>query len=132
MKALLWGVTALFALVWSGLAWASVELVQWTVGLLASGQGAELGRSAVEFQVPAWMAPFIDTGLVTLLQDFVKWLIELAAGGAPLAGAAVGWLVPLVWIVWAFGLVMLLAVAGVLHLLINKLPRTGASRPATT
>lgn len=125
MKALLWGLTAVLALMWTGLAWASAELVQWTVGLLASGQAAELGKTAVEFQVPAWMAPFIDTALVGLLQNFVQWLMSMASGGAPLAGSVISWLVPLVWIVWAFGLVLLLVLAGVLHLLIRKLPAAG-------
>ncbi|OWQ88610.1 hypothetical protein CDN99_17375 [Roseateles aquatilis] len=126
MKTFLWSVAGLFALLWSGLAWAAASLVRWTVEALSTGQAVELGKAATEFKFPAWVEPFLDTGLLTMLQGFVQWLLEIAGNGAPMAGAAVGWLVPVVWIVWAVGLTVLLGIAVVLHYLVKSLPRTEA------
>ena len=126
MKTFLWSVTGLFALVWTGLSWAAAGLVRWTVEALSTGRAAELGKSAVEFKFPAWVEPFLDTGLLEAVQSFVQWLLEMAGAGAPMAGTAIGWLVPVVWIVWAFGLTALIVIALLLNHLIQRLPRTGA------
>lgn len=128
MKTLLWSLTTLFALIWSGLAWASAAVVRWTVDALSSGRAAELGQVAVDFKLPPWLEPFFDTGLITFLQNLTQWVLEMAGSGAPLAGAVVGWLVPLVWVIWAVGLFTALAIAAVLHLLILKVPRTGVAK----
>lgn len=125
MKTLLWSVAGLLAFLWSGLAWVCSALTQWTVQALASGQATELGRDVAAYQLPEWMKLFLDTGLLTFLQNALQWLIEVGSSSLPLVGSVVGWLVPLIWIVWGFGLVLLLGACGVMHLLINKLPRAG-------
>ncbi|WP_431264412.1 hypothetical protein ACQ859_02140 [Roseateles chitinivorans] len=127
MKTFLWSVTGLFALLWSGLAWATAGLVRWTVEALSTGRAAELGKSAVEFKFPAWLEPFLDTGLLEAVQAAVQWLLEMAGTGAPMAGTAIGWLVPVVWVTWAFGLTVLLVIALVLNHLIKRLPSAGTT-----
>ena len=77
MKTFLWSVTGLFALIWSGLAWATAALVRWTVEALSTGRAAELGKSAVAFKFPAWLEPFLDTGLLEAVQGLVQWLLEI-------------------------------------------------------
>lgn len=129
MKTFLWSVTGLFALIWSGLAWATAGLVRWTVEALSTGRAAELGKSAVEFKFPAWVEPFLDTGLLEAVQGTVQWLLEMAGTGAPMAGSAIGWLVPVVWVAWAVGLTVLLVIALVIHHLIKRLPSAGTSGP---
>ncbi|WP_416759898.1 hypothetical protein ACNI65_23855 [Roseateles sp. So40a] len=125
MKTFLWSVTGLLALIWSGLAWAAAGLVRWTVEALSTGRAAELGKTAVEFKFPAWTEPFLDTGLLEAVQALVQWLLEMAGTGAPMAGTAIGWLVPLVWIGWALGLTVLIVIALVLNYLIKRLPSAG-------
>lgn len=132
MKTMLWSLTGVFALVWSGLAWAAAGLVRWTVEALSTGRATELGKAAVEFKFPAWAEPFLDTGLLEMLQSFVRWLMEMAGTGAPMAGTAIGWLVPVVWITWAFGLTVLIVIALLLNHLIKSLPRTGGGTAAVT
>lgn len=129
MKTFLWSVTGLFALIWSGLAWATAALVRWTVEALSTGRAAELGKSAVEFKFPAWLEPFLDTGLLEAVQGLVQWLLEMAGTGAPMAGSAIGWLVPVVWVAWAVGLTVLLVIALVIHHLIKRLPSAGTTGP---
>nr|WP_297524724.1 hypothetical protein [uncultured Roseateles sp.] len=129
MKTFLWSVTGLFALIWSGLAWATAALVRWTVEALSTGRAAELGKSAVAFKFPAWLEPFLDTGLLEAVQGLVQWLLEMAGTGAPMAGSAIGWLVPVVWVAWAVGLTVLLVIALVIHHLIKRLPGAGTTGP---
>lgn len=125
MTTFLWAVTGLLALLWSGLAWATSAVVGWTVEALSTGRAAELGQAAVTFKLPAWMELFVDTRLMTLAQQATQWLMEMAGSGAPLASAAISWLVPLIWGVWGIGLLVMLAIAVVLHLLIKRLPKAG-------
>ncbi len=125
MKTFLWSVTGLLALIWSGLAWAAAGLVRWTVEALSTGRAAELGKSAVEFKFPGWVEPFLDTGLLEAVQGVVQWALEMAGSGAPMAGSVIGWLVPVVWVTWAFGLTLLLVIALVLNALIKRLPSAG-------
>ncbi|WP_343635137.1 hypothetical protein [Roseateles sp.] len=127
MKTFLWSVTGLFALLWSGLAWIAASLVRWTVEALSTGRAAELGKAAVEFKFPGWVEPFLDTGLLEFAQDVVRWLMEMAGAGAPMAGTAIGWLVPVVWIGWALGLTVLIVIALVLNQLIKRLPAAGTT-----
>ncbi|UXH78414.1 hypothetical protein [Roseateles amylovorans] len=125
MTTFLWAVTGVLALLWSGLAWATAAVVRWTVEALSTGRVTELGQTAVSFKLPVWLEPFVDTGLVTMVQGLTQWLLEMAGSGAPLAGSLIGWLVPLVWGTWGIGLLVLLVIAGVLHVLIKRLPKTG-------
>ena len=63
------------------------------------------------------------------VQGLVQWLLEMAGTGAPMAGSAIGWLVPVVWVAWAVGLTVLLVIALVIHHLIKRLPGAGTTGP---
>ncbi len=120
MSLLIWSVFALLALLWTGGAWASAALVQWSADLMASGQAVELGRAVSSWPVPAWATWFVDIALVHVVIDAIVWGLEGLQAVAPWAAAAVGWLVPVVWVIWALGLLLLLALAAALHLLVRR------------
>ena len=121
-----WGITALLALFWTGGAWVAALLVEWAAGAIASGAALEAGRTAVTLPVPAWLAFWFDPAFLQALQSALAWALENAQQALPFLGAAAGWLVPLVWVAWGVGLVLLLATAGGVHLLLRRLaPRTG-------
>ena len=111
LRPVVWGVAALLALLWTGLAAAGAALVGWGGDAIASGQAAEWGRAAAQFPLPAWLAPWVDPAVLEWTRQLLQWLVEVL----PFLGGAVGWLVPVVWVVWGFGLVALLALAGVGH-----------------
>lgn len=121
MKAVVWILFSLFALVWTGGAWLTVELVQWVAHGLASGGAADLGKAVAEWPIPAWLSAWLgEPGWIYALQDQVAAAMKLLAGVLPWAGSVVGWLVPLVWTVWGLVLLLMLALAGGLHLLVVR------------
>lgn len=121
MKVVVWVLFSLVALVWTGGAWLTVELVQWVAHGLASGGAADLGRAVAEWPLPAWLSAWLgEPGWIYTLQDQVAAAMKLLAGVLPWAGSVVGWLVPLVWTVWGLGLLLMLALAGGVHLLVVR------------
>jgi hypothetical protein len=120
MTLLIWTVFSVLALLWTGGAWAGAAIVQWSSELMASGQAVDLGRAMAAWPVPAWAAAFVDITLVHATLDAIAWSLESLQAAAPWAATAVGWLVPVVWVGWAFGLAALLALAGTLHWLVRR------------
>lgn len=114
-------VFALLALLWTGGAALAAWLVQWTAQALASGGAVEFGRELGALPLPQWIAVWMDPALVQAAQSALLWMLDAASGLLPLAGSAAQWLVPVVWVVWGLGLLVLLAAAGASHLLLRRL-----------
>jgi hypothetical protein len=128
MKAAVWIVFGLLAALWTGGALLAAELAAWSAALLASGEAVDLGRTAAQWPVPAWVALWVDPAWVQAGQQALAWALELLRDSLPLMGSAVGWLVPVVWVLWGLGLLLMLLLAGGAHLLVGHLlparPRT--------
>lgn len=120
MKVLLWVGVAMLGLMWTGLAAVGASLVGWGAGLLASGGAAEWARVATQWPVPAWIALWIDPAAVKAMQEALLWSLQALQASLPWIGSVVGWLVPLVWVAWGFGMLLLLGLAGVAHVLIGR------------
>ena len=120
MKALVWIVFAVFALFWTGGTVAASELTRWLARAAASGEVAELGRAVAQWPVPDWMAWWVDPALVQAVQRAVLWMVETGSGFMSWAGTALGWLVPVIWVTWALGLLAMLLLAVGLHVLVTR------------
>lgn len=132
MKWLLWSVVALAALFWTGLVAVGAQLSDWLAGVVASGQAVEVARGAAQWPVPAWLGLWVDPAWVALLQqawaDAFTWLSDLLPATAGWAGGLLGWVAPLLWVVWALGLGLMLLLAGGLHWLMAR--RDAAAQPS--
>ncbi len=122
MKIAVWIVFALLAALWTGAALLFVTVSEWAAGLLASGQAEQLGTAAATMPLPPALALWIDPATVKLAQEGVLWLLNSARDVLPLLGSAMGWLEPLIWLLWLFGLVVMLVLAGAAHLLLGRVP----------
>lgn len=120
MKAAIWTIFSLVTLVWTGGAFMLSEFAGWAAGAIASGEAANLGRSLAEWPIPQWAAFWVDPALVQTAQSAMLWAVDALRDALPMIGSAVGWLVPLVWVVWGLGLGMLLLIAGGAHLLSGR------------
>ncbi|HEX5388613.1 MAG TPA: hypothetical protein VFW67_02525 [Burkholderiaceae bacterium] len=133
MKWLLWSVVALAALFWTGLVAVGAQLSDWLAGVVASGQAVEVARGAAQWPVPAWLGLWVDPAWVALLQqawaDAFTWLSDLLPATAGWAGNLLGWVAPLLWVVWALGLGLMLLLAGGLHWLMAR--RDAAAQPSS-
>jgi len=111
MKIIIWAGFCVLAMLWTLGALILVELVQWGAQVIASGAALELGSTAAQWPAPAWLALWLDPAMIKAAQEMLLTGFEAFRSGLPWIGSAVGWLVPLVWISWGIGVVLLLAMA---------------------
>ena len=123
MKIMLWAAFGVLAVLWTLGALIVVELVQWGAQVIESGAAVELGRSAAQWPVPAWLALWLDPAAIKAAQAGLLTGFEAFRSALPWVGSAVGWLVPLVWISWGTGVALLLAMTGGAHWLASRDPR---------
>ena len=120
MKIALWSVVGLLGAIWTGGALVAAALTRWGADLVASGGVSELGRSAAQWPVPAWLAPWVDTASIQAVQQAFLGSIDALGHVLPWMGSVVGWLLPFVWLLWGLGVVALLVLAGFTHLLLGR------------
>jgi len=131
MKVVLWLTFALLALLWTGGAALLAGLTGWAAEILGSGTAVNWAKAAAQFPVPGWIALWVDPQAVRFVQEAVLWVLGALgtlADGLPTAGQLVGWLVPLVWLGWGLGMVVLLGLTVGLDWWLSRSSR-GPGRP---
>lgn len=108
MKIALWSLFALAALLWTGGAALTAQLVQWSAQGLGSVDLSALGSATTAVALPPWLGPWIDTAAWAALLQTLGALLAGAAALLPALGGLAGWLVPAVWVAWGLGLLALL------------------------
>lgn len=127
MKIVIWSVCAVLLAVWTGFAFLSVQITEWIAQASVTSEMTELKTLAQQMPVPEWLPVWIDPTWVQALQAMLMSSIDLIASGFPYFSAAAGWLVPVIWAVWAAGALVLLLLAGGGHFLLGVL-RSGAAK----
>lgn len=126
MIAAIWVVVVVLAAFWTGLAALLAQLTDWLSAAMASGAAGSALDQIGQWPVPAWLAPWVDPAWVETMQASVlEWLQWLSAA-MPAIGGLMGWISPLVWLLWGLGLVVLLCVGGGLHFLARRFDRVPA------
>lgn len=123
MKTLIWSLTALVVLVWTGFIAVVHQLTGWLLAAIDGGslQGAASSVGGLALPpLPAWLEPWIDTASIAALQSFVVSLVEWLGAVMPSADALMAWVGPLLWVGWGLVLVPMLAIAGLLHWLVGR------------
>lgn len=120
MKAVIWIVFGVIAALWTGAALAAAGVTEWVAAQIASGAAVDLAGVAVQWPVPAWLLPWLDVATVQAVQQSVVALLEGLRDSWPNIGALIGWLVPVIWVTWALGLVAMLLLAGAGHWLAGR------------
>lgn len=128
MKPLIWVLTAVLTLVWTGLAWLTHSLSAWLLGTVDAGTlqsaGGALGGVPLP-PLPPWLAPWFDPAWLADWQAFGAGLLSWLGGVLPSGDALMTWVGPLVWVVWGIGLLSLLALAVAAHVFAARLPTLG-------
>lgn len=118
MKALIWSIFILATLVWTGFTALVAQAIKWSAEHLSTGAAGTLEMATNNLAIPLWASPWLaPSDWATILMS-VQSVLDNAAGAIPLVGSVLGWLAPLVWIIWALGMVVLFAllIAGMLLL----------------
>ncbi|GLS16648.1 hypothetical protein [Hydrogenophaga electricum] len=123
MKTLIWSLTALLAVLWTGLAVLTHRVTDWLLGTLAAGaldQAAGSVGAPTPPALPDWLAPWLDTATLAAWQALAADLLRGLSAVLPSGDAVMAWLGPLIGVGWGLGMALLLAVAGVLHWLAGR------------
>jgi len=123
MKIAVWAVFLLLIVFWTGGTLLLTELTEWGARQFASGDAAALGEVIAKWPVPGWVSVWVDAAWIQAAQGGLTWALQTLHGVLPWLGSAVGWIVPLVWMLWALGVVLVLILASGAHLLLGRLQR---------
>lgn len=124
MKIALWIVFALLCALWTGAVLVSVELTGWLATTIASGQANDLLGAVGQWPVPAWVALWVDPVWLQELQAAWVGAIGWLGQSGPAFGSIVGWLIPMIWVVWSVVVLLLLLAAVAGHFMLGKLSKT--------
>lgn len=120
MKIIVWGTLGVLLALWSGLAALSAQLLTWLLSALADGHLNEAAQRVGQWPVPQWLGIWVDPAMVSELQASFTAALQWLSAVMPSAGSLSGWIVPLVWGVWAVVSAAMLAAAITAHLLISR------------
>ncbi len=118
MKSVVWIVTVLLALLWTVGAAVLASLTGW-LAANAGDMAGWTGQVAL-WPVPEWLALWVGPELLVWLRSAATGLIGWGSAALPAFGSLLQWLAPLVWVVWALGMVCLLAWAGGAHYAVSR------------
>lgn len=109
LYSVLWIVTLVFLGIWSTGVWMLHGLLVWS--LSGAGALADQAQQLGSVNLPAWLVPWLPPEWAQLLQDLAASLLPALESALAMLPSAAGWLSPLAWLVWALGLLILLAAA---------------------
>jgi hypothetical protein len=121
MKIALWVVCLLLFGFWTGGALLLAELTDWTARQLASGGTAAMGQVLADWPIPAWAAVWVDAAWIEAAQSALSAALQGLEGSLPMLGSLVGWIKPVIWVMWGLGVVVLMLLAGGGHLLLGRM-----------
>ncbi|MCY7306626.1 MAG: hypothetical protein LH632_10840 [Rhodoferax sp.] len=123
-------IAVLFLLsLWTLLAWATHAAVQWVAGLSGEQVGSAAGgvtdaaKQMGALQLPDWLMVWLPAGALKPWTDMAASLMPWITSMLGQAPALIGWLSPLVWVTWAAGAFLLLALGAGLSLVIRVMQR---------
>ena len=125
MKAVIWGIFAVVALAWTGFAALVAQAISWSAEQISSGAVGRLEMATNNIVIPAWANPWLAPADWATILMSVQSVLDNAAASLPLLASMIGWLAPLVWVVWAFGLAVMFAVLIVGLLLLKRYRQRG-------
>lgn len=114
MKIALWVITALIALVWTLLAGSAAWVAGWAVDHLDEAMKGLQSASGLPW--PAWITLWIDPAWLEGIRQAVTVSIAALTESLPWITPVLGWVPAAIWVVWGLGSLMLLGVAGAVHL----------------
>ena len=119
MKLLIWVLTAFVALLWTGAAAMLSAAVNWLAA--SSADPAIRGAQAMaQWPVPDWLAVWLSPDVTEPLKASISELLGSVVTATSWIAPMLGWLSPVIWVVWALVLALMLVLAGGAHLLVGR------------
>lgn len=118
MKILIWVITAVIALLGSLLVAVTASAVGWLSDNMAGG--ADWVKQLAQVPVPAWLSSLLDPAMVEWVRTASVGAISAVATGLPWVAPMLGWIVPVLWVVWVIVLICLLVLASGLNYAVGR------------
>ena len=128
MKILIWAVTGLLLLMWTGFIAASTAVVTWVSGM--SADPAKRGVDAISnAPMPEWVTIWVPPAVLETFKTSATGIFDSTMAAVTWFTPLLGWINPMLWVVWAMVAVLALAVAGTLHMLVGSNNRNNGGPP---
>jgi hypothetical protein len=120
MKILIWTITTVVALLGTLL----VAVMAFTMGWLSDNMagGADWVKQLAQVPAPAWLSLFLDPATVEWLRSASTQVITAVAAGLPWLAPLLGWVGPVLWVVWFVILICIIGLAMGLHYALGRRP----------
>ena len=119
MKILIWAITGILLLMWTGFIAATTSVITWVSGMSLDPAKAGVERLA-NVPVPEWVSIWIPPGVLESFNVSTAGIFESAMAAMSWLTPLLGWINPLLWVAWGLMTVVLLVVAVVLHMLVGR------------
>jgi hypothetical protein len=118
MKILIWVVTGMIALFGT----LMVLLLTSAIGWLADNTGGtvDLASRVAQWPVPPWLSAWLDPAMLEWMREATTAALQAMASAAPWLSSLLGWVGPVIWVLWAVVLFGMFALAGGGHYLLHR------------
>jgi hypothetical protein len=124
LKTLLWILTALAAIFWTVPIALLASLTRWLAG---STTTLNDGVQAVsQWPLPEWIVQWLGPQWIEPTKALIAQGVDMLIALGPWMGSVLSWAAPLLWIVWALGMLLLLVLAGLGGMLLGSKPDANA------
>lgn len=109
--------------IWSLGVWVLHALVAWS--LTGVGALVENSQAMAQLILPGWVALWVPSDLIGALQAGTATVLPWVQSALSELPSSAGWLLPLAWLLWGIGFVILLVGGVVFHALIGMTRKGG-------
>lgn len=128
MKILIWAVTGLLLLMWTGFIAASTAVITWMFGM--SADPAKRGVDAISnAPMPEWVIIWVPPAVLETFKTSATGIFDSTMAAVTWFTPIFGWINPMLWVLWALVAILALAVAGTLHMLVGSKSRNNGGPP---
>lgn len=119
MKLLIWVVTGFLAMLWTAAAALLAAGVNWLATSSADPAIRE-AQAVAQWPVPEWLAVWMPAGIIEPLKASITGLLDSLVSATTWIMPMLGWLSPVIWVIWGLVLALMLVLAGGAHLLVGR------------
>jgi len=125
MKAILWGSVAFLALLWTSGAALLARAVHWFAKRMSAEPTMTFEVATSSVVIPVWLAAWFDPMALSTILKTMQDLLGSFSSVLPTMGMVMAWLIPAIWITWALGMLILVAMVVGGTLMLKRVQKTG-------
>ena len=127
MKAILWGSVAFLALLWTSGAALLAKAVHWSAKRMSMSTEPTLAfeMATSSIVIPVWLAAWFDPIALSTILETMQDLLGGFTSVLPTVGMVMAWLIPAIWITWALGMLILVAIVMLGTLTLKHVQKAG-------